>query len=131
MPTLFIVLFIVSLLPMLLAFIGGYLRYKQFGGFDNNHPRQQQAQLTGLASRVLAAQKNAWEALIFFTAGCFLAFASSIDLDSLSYASVLFLICRMLHPIFYMLDQATFRSSFWIIGWLANLYIAIMAVTSF
>lgn len=130
MPTLFIVLFVMAMLPMVLATIGAYLRYKQFGAIDNNNPRQQQSQLTGLAARVLAAQKNAWEALIFFTVACFLAFASSIDMDTLSYAAILFLICRILHPIFYMLDQATFRSSFWIIGWLINLYIALMALTA-
>lgn len=125
MPSLFVVLFIVSLLPMTLAVVGGYLRLKQFGKFDNNHPRQQQAQLTGLAARVYGAQQNAWEALVFYAVACMLAFFSSIDLYSLSYAAILFLCCRLLHPIFYMLNQATFRSMVFFVGWLANLYIIV------
>ena len=64
MPSLFVVLFIVSLLPMTLAVIGGY-------------------------------------------------------------AAILFLLCRLLHPIFYMLNQATFRSLVFFVGWLANLYIIV------
>lgn len=125
MPSLFLVLFIVSLLPMMLAFFGGYLRLKQFGKFDNNHPRQQQAQMTGLAARIYAAQQNAWEALVFYAVACMLAFFSSIDLYSLSYAAVLFLCCRLLHPVFYALNQSTFRSMVFMVGWLANLYIII------
>lgn len=125
MPSLFVVLFIVSLLPMTLAVVGGYLRLKQFGKFDNNHPRQQQAHLTGLAARVYGAQQNAWEALVFYAVACMLAFFSSIDLYSLSYAAILFLCCRLLHPIFYMLNQATFRSMVFFVGWLANLYIIV------
>ena len=125
MTSLVVVLFIVSLLPMTLAVIGGYLRLKQFGKFDNNHPRQQQAQLTGLAARVYGAQQNAWEALVFYAVACMLAFFSSIDLYSLSYAAILFLLCRLLHPIFYMLNQATFRSLVFFVGWLANLYIIV------
>ncbi len=128
MPLLFETLFIVSLLPMLLAVLGGYLRYRQFGRLDNHQPRLQQAQMTGLAGRVLAAQKNAWEALIFYTAVCVLAFVSGTDLSQFSYAAGLFLLSRLVHPLFYMLDMAPYRSLVFVIGWLSSLYIGIKAV---
>lgn len=130
MPALFIVLFIVTFFPMILAFIGGYLRYRQVNKFDNRHPRAQQAELTGMAARVLAAQKNAWEALIFYSAVTLLAFYSSVNLRDLSEAAILFLACRILHPIFYALDMALFRSLIFIVGWLSCVYIAIRAFTA-
>lgn len=130
MPTLFVTLFIVSLLPITLAVLGGYLRSKQFGRLDNNHPRLQQAQMTGVGARVLSAQKNAWEALIFYTVMCVLAYVSEIDLYSLNYAALLFLLSRIAHPIFYMLNMAPFRSLVFLIGWLSCLYIGIKAVAS-
>ena len=118
MPALFVVLFIVTFFPMILAFIGGYLRYKHVDNFDNRHPREQQAELTGVAARILAAQKNAWEALIFY---------SSVNLRELSGAAILFLACRVLHPIFYALDLALFRSLIFMVGWLSCVYIAVRA----
>ncbi|WP_438969602.1 MAPEG family protein [Methylophaga sp.] len=130
MPALFKVLFIVSLFPMVLAVLGGYLRYRQFGRFDNNHPRLQQAQLTGVASRVLAAQNNAWEALIFYAVMCVLAYVSGIGLQSLSYAAWLFLLSRIAHPVFYILGMAPFRSLVFIIGWFSTLYIGIQSLVS-
>lgn len=130
MPALFIVLFIVTFFPMILAFIGGYLRYKHVDIFDNRHPRDQQAELTGVAARVLAAQKNAWEALIFYSAVTLLAFYSSVNLRELSGAAILFLACRVLHPIFYALDMAVFRSLIFMVGWLSCVYIAIRAFTA-
>lgn len=130
MPVIFKVLFIVSLFPITLAVMGGYLRYRQFGNFDNDHPRQQQTQLTGVAARVLAAQKNAWEALIFYSVMCLLAYVSGIGLQSLSYAAWLFLLSRIAHPVFYILGMAPFRSLVFLIGWCSTLYIGIQSMVS-
>lgn len=128
MPFLFEALFIISLFPIMLAIMSGYLRYQQFDKFDNHHPRLQQAQMTGLGARVLAAQKNAWEALIFYASMCVLAYASGIDMKEFSYAAGLFLLSRIAHPVFYMLDMAPYRSLVFVIGWLSCLYIGIRAL---
>lgn len=128
MPNLFTVLFIVALLPMVLACIGGYLRSKQPEGFDNQHPRQQQAKLTGMAARVVAAQQNAWEALIFYTAACVLAYVSGVYLDTLAYPATLFLLSRLLHPVFYALNMDKLRSLVFMLGLLATLYILIVSM---
>lgn len=130
MPTLFEVLFIVSLFPITLAVLGGYLRYKQFGRFDNHYPRLQQAQMSGIGARVVAAQKNAWEALVFYTVMCVLAFVSGLGLSEFSYAAFLFLLSRIAHPLFYILDMATYRSLVFMIGWFSCLYIGIRAVSA-
>jgi len=128
MPILFKVLFIVSLFPIILAVSGGYLRYRHFGRFDNHHPRLQQAQLTGMAARVLAAQNNAWEALILYTAMCVLAYVSSVDINEFNYAAGLFLLSRIAHPVFYLLDMASYRSLVFLVSWLSCLYIGLRAV---
>ncbi len=128
MPNLFTVLFIVALLPMVLACVGGYLRSKQPEGFDNQHPRQQQAKLTGMAARVVAAQQNAWEALIFYTAACVLAYVSGVYLDTLAYPATLFLLSRLLHPVFYALSMDKLRSLVFMLGWFATLYILIVSM---
>lgn len=128
MPNLFTVLFIVALLPMVLAGVGGYLRSKQPEGFDNQHPRQQQAKLTGIGARVVAAQQNAWEALIFYTAACVLAYVSGVYLDTLAYPATLFLLSRLLHPVFYALNMDKLRSLVFMLGWFATLYILIVSM---
>lgn len=128
MPDLFTVLFIVALLPMALAGVGGYLRSKEPEGFDNQHPRQQQAKLTGMAARIIAAQQNAWEALIFYTAACVLAYVSGLYLDTLAYPATLFLLSRLLHPVFYALNMDKLRSLVFLLGWLATLYILVVSM---
>lgn len=128
MPNIFTVLFVVALLPMVLACVGGYLRSKQPEGFDNQHPRQQQAQLTGMAARVLAAQKNAWEALTLYTAASVLAYVSGIYLDTLAYPATLFLLSRLLHPVFYAFNMDKLRSLVFTVGLLATLYMLIMSM---
>ena len=130
MAFLFTSLFAVSLFPIILAVLGGYLRYRQFGVLDNNHPRLQQAQMTGLGARVLSAQKNAWEALLFYAVMCVLAYVSSTDVNDLSYPAGLFLLSRIAHPVFYILNMAPYRSLVFLIGWLSSLYIGIVAITS-
>lgn len=128
MPILFDVLFIVSLFPIILAVSGGYLRYRQSGRFDNHHPRLQQAQLTGMAARVLAAQNNAWEALILYSAVCVLAYVSPLGIHEFDYVAGLFLLSRIAHPVFYLLDMASYRSLVFIVGWLSCLYIGLRSV---
>ncbi|MDX5299843.1 MAG: MAPEG family protein [Gammaproteobacteria bacterium] len=110
MPTLLYVLFAVSFLPILLAWLGGYFRVRQFGRMDNHYPRRQQAELKGVGARVQAAQMNAWESLIVFTAVSFIAFASGLDLHTLNAVAWLFLGFRILHAVFYIADLASLRS---------------------
>ncbi len=45
-----------------------YFRGKAFGKADNKNPRAQVAQLEGVGARTYAAQENAWEAALMFTA---------------------------------------------------------------
>lgn len=129
MPTILYVLFAISFLPFVMAWTAIYFRLKQFGKFDNHHPRQQQAALTGMGGRVQAAQANAWEALMLFTMVCFIAYASGLDLDRLDGVALLFLASRILHPILYIANLAWFRSGVFVVGMGCCLYIVYLAAS--
>ena len=116
---------------MLLAMLGGYCRYKQFGNVANHYPRAQQAHMTGLGARVLAAQHNAWESLILFSAMSLLAYASGLNLADFSYPAGLFLLSRLFHPLFYILDMDTYRSLVFLIGFFSAVYIGVKALLAF
>jgi uncharacterized MAPEG superfamily protein len=103
-------LMITALIPTLLSFTGGYLRHKELGGADNKNPRQQYAQATGVVSRVFAAQQNAWEGLILFTAALVAAFVSGVPQEQLATVSIVFVVARVLHAVFYMADRDMLRS---------------------
>jgi len=103
-------LFLLTLLPIVLAITGASMRARQLGTMDNNYPRQQIQQLTGLPARVYAAQQNAWEALAVFTAAVVGAYISQADPDTAAMLALAFVAFRVLHAVFYFADLATLRS---------------------
>ncbi len=110
MPVILYVLFIVSVLPIVLAGVANACRMRQFERFDNHNPRQQQARLEGMGARAHAAQANAWEALMLFSATCLIAYAGGADLAALNLVALIFLVCRVAHAIFYLADLSVLRS---------------------
>ena len=97
-------------LPFCYSVVAGFYRQRDLGVIDNQHPRKQYSLLNGAGSRAVAAQKNAWEALAFFTAavvGFALRSSSSEWAPLLGYLWVGF---RVLHGLFYLLNQATLRT---------------------
>ncbi len=129
MPVILYVLFTVSVLPIALAGVGNYFRARQFGAFDNSNPRLQQARLEGIGARAQAAQNNAWEALAIFSATCFIAFASGVNLESLTLVAQIFLICRILHAVFYIANMAAMRSLIFSAALACCIYIVYLAST--
>nr|WP_067285706.1 MAPEG family protein [Marinobacterium profundum] len=127
MPVILYVLFIVLLLPILLAGVANVCRARQFKGFDNHNPRQQQAQLEGLGGRAHAAQANAWEALMIFSATCLIAYAGGADLTALNLAALIFLACRIAHAVFYLANLSGPRSLAFGGAMLCSFYIVFQA----
>ncbi|MHA7839306.1 MAG: MAPEG family protein, partial [bacterium] len=110
MTTPFWCLFVVVLLPYVLAGVGGYFRGKEFGDADNKNPRAQAARLEGTGARTYAAQANAWEATAVFTAAVFTAHLAGVPEASAAPWTIAFVVARVLHPTFYILDQDKLRS---------------------
>jgi uncharacterized MAPEG superfamily protein len=109
-------LLIATFLPFIWVFAGHAFRYRQFGNIDNNNPRLQQAQLTGIGARALAAQQNAWEALAMFTPAVLIAHLNGAPPGRAATASMLFIAARIAHGCFYLADLNSLRSLTWLVG---------------
>jgi uncharacterized MAPEG superfamily protein len=109
-------LVIATFLPFVWSFSGHAFRQRQFGSIDNNHPRLQQAQLSGIGARALAAQQNAWEALAMFTPAVLIAHLHGATAGHASMAAILFIAARIAHGCLYLADLSSLRSLSWMIG---------------
>jgi uncharacterized MAPEG superfamily protein len=103
-------LFGVLLIPIVLAAIGGYFRGKEFDTVDNKYPRLQASQLTGIGARVYAAQENAWEAAILFTAAALTSHLTGVSPEASAPWALGFVAARVLHAALYIGDKDTARS---------------------
>ena len=130
MPTILITLFVVAIFPLVLAWLGGYFRMRQLGAIDNKHPRIQYAKLDGAGARAFAAQQNAWEALAIYTVAVFIAFASGVDLHTLTTPALVFITARVLHPVLYIANLDKLRSLAFVVGFFSCVYIFYVAVVS-
>lgn len=89
---------------------------RQPEGFDNKHPRDQQARLTGWGRRAQAAHMNAFEAFAPFAAAVLVAHATEADPAWTSGLSIAFVVARTLYPFFYIGNLDKPRSAAWIVG---------------
>lgn len=127
MPTALFVLVFVSVIPYVLAGLGGYAKVQQLGHLDNHHPRLQERKLSGRAARIIAAQSNAWEALAFYTATILTVSLSGVPWPDLSMPAIIFAITRMAHPVMYIADIAIGRSFVVIVGVTSCIYMLSLA----
>jgi len=116
MTTPFLCLAIACLLPYIWAPFQIPARRMQFGTVDNKLPRVQQSQLQGRGARALGAHQNAFEALITFAPAVLVAHLAGADAVWSARLAVLFLICRVLHGIFYLVDLDFARSGVFTVG---------------
>jgi uncharacterized MAPEG superfamily protein len=118
---------ILILLPFILTWITGYFRKTQLGKIDNNNPRAQYAQLQGVGERLVAAQANTWEAIIFYIAGILAVYLAGVDAKYIAVPCIAFVICRVLYIAAYAANQGTVRSLVFIVGSLCIFYMFYLA----
>lgn len=123
MTTPFLCLFIVAMIPSVLSMVGGYFRHRQLGSVDNKNPRRQYAEMSGPGARTFAAQQNAWEALGLFTAALFVATVTDADPGKVAVASIIYVVVRVLHAIFYIADKDMLRSLIYLVGLVDIIYL--------
>lgn len=127
MTTLLVCLIIVVFLPLVAKAPVAWAMNKE-GGYNNAHPRSQQAQLKGMGARALAAHQNAFEAVIFFTPAVLVAIVTQQVGDTVQWAAMTFVLMRVLYNILYIVNQHLLRSLSWFIGMVCSFYIMIQAV---
>jgi uncharacterized MAPEG superfamily protein len=98
------------------------------GGYDNNHPRDQQAKLQGFGARALAAHQNAFESLIVFSSAILLAIATETVGDTIEILAITHIIARVLYHILYLINIGILRSLSWGVGIFCSFIIMVQCV---
>lgn len=127
MTTMLICLAIVVFLPIVTKGPVAWAMNKE-GGYDNAHPRAQQAILKGIGARALAAHQNAFEAVIFFTPAVLMAIVTNKTDDMVQWAAILFVLMRLLYNILYLANLHVLRSICWLTAMVCCFYIMLQAV---
>jgi uncharacterized MAPEG superfamily protein len=124
MTLLLVCLFIVVLLPYLAKLPVGYAM-NQLGGYDNSHPREQQAKLEGFGARALAVHQNSFEALAVFSAAILSAVATHNNSLLIQVLAIVYVLSRIIYHVLYLMNLATFRSIAWFVGYICCLVIIV------
>jgi uncharacterized MAPEG superfamily protein len=96
-------LLIVIFIPYVISTLTGYFKTRQLGTLDNKNPRVQAGELTGVGARAVAAQQNAWEAVAVFTVAVVVNhLRGDADPGTAAMLAAGFVVCRILHAIFYL-----------------------------
>lgn len=89
-------------------------------GYDNRHPRAQQAALTGWGARAMAAHANHFEAFPVFAAGVLVAQVTGSSGALIDTLAVLFIIARIGYTVLYIKDVHLLRSLVWGVGFISS-----------
>ncbi len=115
MAVMLICLLITMVMPML-AKAPVALAMNRLDGYDNRHPREQQARLTGFGARALAAHNNCFEALTYFAPAAIAVMALGAIDETAKWLAIIFVVCRVLYLIMYWMDLDKLRSTVWIVA---------------
>jgi len=119
MTTLIWCLFIATLLPLLAKGPVAYAMNK-LGGYNNNHPREQQSKLTGFGARALAAHQNAFESLMIFAPAVLLAIATQHTGENITLLAIVHICARVVYNLLYLMDIDKVRSLVWFVATLSS-----------
>ncbi len=101
---------------------------KAEGGYDNSQPRAQQARLTGLGARALAAHQNSFEAFILFAVGVLMAHTTQTQGFLIDGLAIVFVIARIAYLGLYLADRPSLRSLAWVVGIVCSLLLMLAPV---
>ncbi len=115
MSVLIVCLLVACLLPYV-AKVPVAIAMNKLGGYDNSHPRAQQAQLTGFGARALAAHQNAFESLIIFAPAVLLTIALQNTGSMIVNLAMAHVGARVVYHVLYLMNLGLLRSAVWAIG---------------
>jgi len=114
-------LFIAGLLHVISKAPLGSAQTKMAGGYDNQLPRDQQANLDAQGKRTLAAHQNQIESFPIFAAGILVALFTGTTTAAIDYLAVIYIVARLVFMYAYIKNLSTLRSSVWMVGYFASL----------
>ncbi|OUW00182.1 MAG: hypothetical protein CBD16_06870 [Betaproteobacteria bacterium TMED156] len=121
--TLWCLLF-VGLLPIFCAGIS-----KSKSDYDNKNPRAWLGKQDGFRLRAYNAQKNSWEAFIWFSIAILLTEIEGIsNLFQVQILSLAYILLRLLYIAAYVLNFSLLRTLFWSTAFIINISIFIIAI---
>lgn len=115
MTILLICLFIAMMLPYL-AKVPVAMAMAKLGGYDNAHPRAQQAKLTGFGARAIAGHQNAFESLLVFGIAVLTAIVTNNVTDLVAILAIVHVVARVIYHALYLLNYGTLRSLSWFVA---------------
>jgi uncharacterized MAPEG superfamily protein len=98
-------------LPFLLV---GYGRLQ--AGYDTSAPRAMFDKLPSYAQRATWAHQNSFESFGLFAAAALMAYVTQVDSANAAYATLAYLIARLLFSVFYILNVPLLRSLMFAVG---------------
>lgn len=101
---------------------------KEGTGYDNHHPRSQQARLTGWGQRALAAHQNTIESFPIFAACLLTGYTLGVSTDRLTILCAIFLACRLIYIYLYVADKALPRSLVWTLAYFTCLAMPLLGL---
>lgn len=90
-------------------------------GYDNRHPRDQQAQLTGWGKRALAAHQNGFESFPAFASAVLVSHVGGGDPSLSATLAIAYVAARLAYTVAYIADVHLLRSTIWSVGMLSTL----------
>ena len=112
----YVALLVAAILVYLPTLVAARARRQLPEGYDNEHPRAQQARLTGVAARALAAHANGFESFAPFAVAVLACEQRHVANLRISYACAAFVLSRILYTAFYLANVPKARSAVWALG---------------
>lgn len=98
--------------------------------YDNSRPRKWMEEQEGWRQRAIWAQQNAWEAFAPFAAAVLTAHFVGANQSAANGLAALFIVARILHAVFYIVDRPTPRSVSWGGGMIAVIGLFVAAASA-
>lgn len=97
-------------------------------GYDNASPRDYLSKQEGVVKRANYAHLNAFEAFPAFAAAVIMAHIAGISHGAINILSILFIICRVFHGIFYIMNRPSLRSLVWVLGFICVITLMLISL---
>ena len=121
----YVCVLIAGAMPLLFT---GYAKFAG-PGFNNRHPRDFLAGLTGARARAHAAQQNGFEAFPLFAASVLMAHQAGVNSATIDLLALAYIPLRLAFGVFYIVDWASLRSLVWALATLIWISLMVLAIS--